>query len=123
MAYRHLKIVDLTPTPNLGLYRPPYRGLFTGLRPGPIPLEDKRQQREMEELIRSAKDELDASPMTLAAAERRDNQNINPMATSEDPLPGFVDGINPDTHEVGGPKGKEPTRYGDWERKGRAYDF
>ena len=25
--------------------------------------------------------------------------------------------------EVGGPSGPEPTRYGDWERKGRAYDF
>ena len=25
--------------------------------------------------------------------------------------------------EIGGPKGKEPTRYGDWERKGRAVDF
>lgn len=25
--------------------------------------------------------------------------------------------------EEGGPRGKEPTRYGDWERKGIAYDF
>lgn len=25
--------------------------------------------------------------------------------------------------ERGGPAGKEPTRYGDWERKGIAYDF
>jgi len=25
--------------------------------------------------------------------------------------------------EVGGPKGLEPTRYGDWERKGRCVDF
>ena len=25
--------------------------------------------------------------------------------------------------EVGGPKGLEPTRYGDWERKGIASDF
>jgi hypothetical protein len=25
--------------------------------------------------------------------------------------------------EVGGPKGPEPTRYGDWEQKGRATDF
>lgn len=27
------------------------------------------------------------------------------------------------TDESGGPKGVEPTRYGDWERKGIAYDF
>jgi hypothetical protein len=25
--------------------------------------------------------------------------------------------------EVGGPKGPEPTRYGDWERKGICVDF
>ncbi len=25
--------------------------------------------------------------------------------------------------EIGGPKGPEPTRYGDWDRKGRAVDF
>ncbi|MGB1882642.1 MAG: DUF1674 domain-containing protein [Gammaproteobacteria bacterium] len=31
----------------------------------------------------------------------------------------------PDTEpkEIGGPKGLEPTRYGDWERKGRCIDF
>jgi hypothetical protein len=28
-----------------------------------------------------------------------------------------------DKTETGGPKGPEPTRYGDWERKGRAIDF
>ena len=25
--------------------------------------------------------------------------------------------------EVGGPQGLEPTRYGDWEKKGRCIDF
>ena len=31
---------------------------------------------------------------------------------------------NPITGEVGGPTGKEPTRYGgEWERNGRVYDF
>lgn len=25
--------------------------------------------------------------------------------------------------ELGGPKGKEPTRYGDWEKNGRCIDF
>lgn len=25
--------------------------------------------------------------------------------------------------EIGGPRGAEPTRYGDWERKGRCIDF
>lgn len=31
--------------------------------------------------------------------------------------------VNPVTGEVNGPKGPEPTRYGDFERSGRCYDF
>nr|MBV6630927.1 DUF1674 domain-containing protein [Oceanococcus sp. HetDA_MAG_MS8] len=30
-------------------------------------------------------------------------------------------GVN--SREIGGPRGPEPTRYGDWERKGRCIDF
>jgi len=29
----------------------------------------------------------------------------------------------PSPREINGPKGEEPTRYGDWERKGIASDF
>ena len=29
----------------------------------------------------------------------------------------------PPAQEYGGPKGKEPTRYGDWEKNGRCIDF
>jgi len=29
----------------------------------------------------------------------------------------------PAPKELGGPKGPEPTRYGDWEQKGRCTDF
>jgi len=32
-----------------------------------------------------------------------------------------VDGTAP--QEIGGPKGLEPTRYGDWEKAGRCIDF
>jgi len=31
--------------------------------------------------------------------------------------------VNEETGERGGPRGPEPTRYGDWERKGRVTDF
>ncbi|KAG1330329.1 Succinate dehydrogenase assembly factor 4, mitochondrial [Cocos nucifera] len=31
--------------------------------------------------------------------------------------------VNKLTGEVGGPRGPEPTRYGDWERAGRCSDF
>lgn len=41
----------------------------------------------------------------------------------KEPLPAWPDNTNPHTGEVGGPRGPEPTRYGDWERKGRVTDF
>ncbi|KAM6082944.1 succinate dehydrogenase assembly factor 4, mitochondrial [Chlamydotis macqueenii] len=44
-------------------------------------------------------------------------------STEREPLEKFPDGINPATKERGGPKGPEPTRFGDWERKGRCIDF
>ena len=34
-----------------------------------------------------------------------------------------ADAAQPATGEQGGPSGPEPTRYGDWERKGIASDF
>ncbi|KAJ8014210.1 hypothetical protein DPEC_G00037880 [Dallia pectoralis] len=42
---------------------------------------------------------------------------------TRDPLQKFPDDVNPATKEKGGPRGPEPTRYGDWERKGRCVDF
>lgn len=34
------------------------------------------------------------------------------------------DGLKQDSRrEIGGPKGPEPTRYGDWEKGGRCIDF
>jgi hypothetical protein len=41
----------------------------------------------------------------------------------KEPLPPWPNNTNPATGEVGGPRGPEPTRYGDWERKGRVSDF
>lgn len=41
----------------------------------------------------------------------------------KEPLKPWPKNVNPHTGEQGGPKGPEPTRYGDWERKGRVTDF
>ncbi|XP_076016525.1 succinate dehydrogenase assembly factor 4, mitochondrial [Genypterus blacodes] len=46
-----------------------------------------------------------------------------PEEKSGDVLEKFPDNVNPATKEQGGPRGPEPTRYGDWERKGRCVDF
>ncbi|CAH8576823.1 unnamed protein product [Schistosoma margrebowiei] len=45
--------------------------------------------------------------------------NISNKDMSESPS----DYVHPESGERGGPRGPEPTRYGDWERKGRCIDF
>jgi len=42
-----------------------------------------------------------------------------PRALTEAPQPNRTT----ESREIGGPKGPEPTRYGDWERAGRCIDF
>merc|ERR1719186_848769 len=44
--------------------------------------------------------------------------NVHP-AQEKDPLPAHPDGVHPAQEKVPLPRGPEPTRYGDWERKGR----
>jgi len=44
----------------------------------------------------------------------------NPPVPEPDPIDGRGREVEP---ESGGPKGKEPTRYGDWENKGICWDF
>uniref|UniRef100_A0A6G1SHG3 Succinate dehydrogenase assembly factor 4, mitochondrial n=1 Tax=Aceria tosichella TaxID=561515 RepID=A0A6G1SHG3_9ACAR len=46
-----------------------------------------------------------------------------PSEPLQTPYPPFPKGKNPKTGEEGGPTGPEPTRFGDWERKGRVTDF
>ncbi|VDO19435.1 unnamed protein product [Heligmosomoides polygyrus] len=49
---------------------------------------------------------------------------LDDLKPYEDPyLKKHPGGVNPITGEIGGPAGPEPTRYGDWERKGRVSDF
>ena len=45
----------------------------------------------------------------------------SPESTPETPQPKPAKPSLP--KEIGGPKGPEPTRYGDWERNGRVSDF
>ena len=44
-----------------------------------------------------------------------------PAAPSATPSENAESRLKP--RELGGPSGPEPTRYGDWERKGRCIDF
>lgn len=54
---------------------------------------------------------------------RLDEIEGNHPYQEKEPLKAWPNDVNPHTGEVGGPRGPEPTRYGDWERKGRVTDF
>lgn len=49
--------------------------------------------------------------------------SANLMQKTDSIFDPFPDNINPTTGEIDGPRGPEPTRYGDWENKGRCSDF
>jgi hypothetical protein len=56
-----------------------------------------------------------STPSSVPSAER--HSRANPAATAHDVAPATR------PREIGGPSGPEPTRFGDWERKGRCIDF
>ncbi|KAF7965831.1 hypothetical protein HWV62_41250 [Athelia sp. TMB] len=114
---------------------------FNGPAPPSLP---RAQQREFEELLRSAQAPLSASSskadaeaeLALHPDARKPIKgdfegDINPKTGEEDarkPIKGDFEGdINPKTGEEGGPK-REPVRKwaegdGDWSFKGRVTDF
>lgn len=47
----------------------------------------------------------------------------NKADSGAEPKPSEPGPGEPGPTEIGGPKGPEPTRYGDWEHKGRCIDF
>lgn len=56
--------------------------------------------------------------------QKSDTDNANPAEQSTQSEQRDHDNDNNKRpHEIGGPKGPEPTRYGDWEKKGRCIDF
>lgn len=52
---------------------------------------------------------------------RTDKQPVDPAARPPEPPADTRD--KPRAKEIGGRKGPEPTRYGDWEKNGRCIDF
>ncbi len=51
------------------------------------------------------------------------SQAVQADAPPPAPSPAVVRRSTPLPKEIGGSKGPEPTRYGDWEHKGRCTDF
>jgi len=53
---------------------------------------------------------------------RTETPTQDPKQESQPGDPGTSAQPHP-SKEIGGPKGPEPTRYGDWEKNGRCIDF
>ncbi len=77
-----------------------------------------RQKRQKKKNISLRDDPADASSVGL--------RSRSPLVESDS----VEDSVSPTgspsakvVRELGGPSGAEPTRYGDWERKGRCIDF
>ena len=55
---------------------------------------------------------------------KQEKKNEKKILSNENEKSNNLQKIKITTHkEIGGPKGKEPTRYGDWEKNGRCSDF
>ena len=69
--------------------------------------------------------------MAHSRAMQNPAETRSPVDNDVDPIQVVAPGHSPHStpppqgppREVGGPSGPEPTRYGDWERKGRCIDF
>lgn len=68
--------------------------------------------------------EEDSHPLKLLK-EHPASETENKLENDDENIDDDKDGVNvnKETGEVGGPRGPEPTRYGDWERNGRCSDF
>lgn len=81
----------------------------------------------MEEFRKKLKEEFSSldkpSNREITPIRKLDQKNLKDMQPKEFEYEPFPNDVNPQTGEIGGPKGPEPTRYGDWERKGRCTDF
>lgn len=53
---------------------------------------------------------------------KSDDESSEKQAEDDDEGEDELD-LNKETGEIGGPRGPEPTRFGDWERNGRCSDF
>lgn len=87
--------------------------------------EDDERLKELFQQERDVK-KLRQSRLGMMEMEDRDETDADEIAefmVQADDMSQYVSAYNKETGEINGPKGPEPTRYGDWERKGRVSDF
>lgn len=92
-------------------------------------LTNTKDDENLQKLFKSTKQKQKA---TTSLLEQSQMNGINPygvgdedfeVGVDEEEFSKYVNPFNPETQEVNGPKGAEPTRFGDWERSGRCFDF
>eukprot|EP01102_Stenamoeba_stenopodia_P005357 TRINITY_DN15967_c0_g1_i1.p1 TRINITY_DN15967_c0_g1~~TRINITY_DN15967_c0_g1_i1.p1 ORF type:complete len:162 (-),score=37.84 TRINITY_DN15967_c0_g1_i1:87-545(-) len=76
-------------------------------------LQGKNPTRERVEMAKPTPEELERIEQRRAAS----MEKVKQKELEQEPY------VNPETGEIGGPRGPEPTRYGDWGFKGRISDF
>ncbi|CAH9059083.1 unnamed protein product [Cuscuta epithymum] len=75
----------------------------------------KENQQDLAETLSEEKDKVQTEDGTVSNQESQNEEDGGKDGSGND--------VNRETGEIGGPKGPEPTRYGDWERGGRCSDF
>ena len=91
------------------------------------PLSKEEEQRQRAKMVADVMREKTMRQVSEAAAARRPEGVKHMLDIEPDPAddaaPQYAAKYDEDADEWGGPKGDEPTRYGDWERQGKAIDF
>ncbi|KAF8413320.1 hypothetical protein HHK36_001298 [Tetracentron sinense] len=77
-------------------------------------------QQQQENPKKAEEGEISQSPSGSEEKLENPDGSVNEEGEEEDDEDSDV---NKETGEIGGPRGPEPTRYGDWERGGRCSDF
>ncbi|KAK6925986.1 Succinate dehydrogenase assembly factor 4 [Dillenia turbinata] len=90
------------------------RRLISSSTPSSNQQENPKKEREV------AEEEISSEPKMSLENDFKDDEDEGNEDDGDD---GESVHVNKETGEVGGPKGPEPTRYGDWERAGRCSDF
>ena len=96
----------------------------------PTPLSDEakklareEERRERQEAMATMLREQTMREVNRSAESHRPDGVSHELMEATDAPSEYGADYTEGKDEWGGPKGKEPTRFGDWERKGRASDF
>ena len=106
----------------LSLARPLRRRAILRARRGPSDDGKLTPEQEHKKRIDMMFAEKTLREVEAAGAERRP-EGVSHVLESDERQTAAASAHSADRGEVGGPRGAEPTRFGDWERGGRASDF